>query len=320
MSIDRGRLGWGVFFVTLGLVPLAVRFGWVDPAWFNDIWRLWPLILIGIGVGLLLRRTAFAAVGNIIVGLTFGLMIGGALATPINAGISCIPGSGDGGTPTTQSGTFTGATADVDVSYPCSEVVMAMAPGSDWTVGTNGIDASLIAVQSGPASLTVKRTGASGFWNQGRNARLQVSLPTQAEIALSTDVSAGSLTADLAGARLSNVSLSVNAGSAAMRMAGATLRDLSISVNAGSADVTLPTSPFSASASVNAGSLALCVPEGTAMRVTSSTALGSVDVGPGFTRQGDAWVTSAYASSSQGSELSVSANLGSVEIRVGGCQ
>ena len=104
MRIDGGRLGWGVFFVTLGLVPLAVRYGWIDPAWFDDIWRLWPLILIGIGVGLLLRRTAFAALGNVIVGLTFGLMIGGALAVPINAGISCLPGGSDGGTPTTAVG------------------------------------------------------------------------------------------------------------------------------------------------------------------------------------------------------------------------
>ena len=104
MRIDRGRLGWGVFFLTLGLVPLSIRLGWVDPAWFEGIWRLWPLILVGIGIGLILRRTAFAAIGNVIVGLTFGLIIGGALATPINAGISCIPTGGTGGGATTQTG------------------------------------------------------------------------------------------------------------------------------------------------------------------------------------------------------------------------
>ena len=320
MSIDRGRLGWGVFFVTLGLVPLAVRFGWVDPAWFDDIWRLWPLILIGIGVGLLLRRTAFAALGNVIVGLTFGLMIGGALAVPINAGISCLPGATDGAAPTTQSGTFTGTSAEVDVGFPCGEVFIAMTPGMDWTVSSTGAAADEVSVQAGPDRLEVGRSSGAAIWNAGDDARVQVDLPTLAQMGLSIDVSAGSATADLAGAHLSGLSMSVNAGEGVARLTEAVVESLSISVNAGSADVTLPASPFSGSASVNAGSLALCVPEGTAVRVSSSSALGSVDVGPGFSPDGDAWVTNAWTTNGGGSEMSLSVNLGSAEIRVGGCQ
>ena len=320
MRIDGGRLGWGVFFVTLGLVPLAVRSGWVDPAWFDDIWRLWPLILIGIGVGLLLRRTAFAALGNVIVGLTFGLMIGGALAVPINAGISCLPGGSDSGTPTTQSGTFSGGSAEVDVAFACSEVIIAMTPGTGWTVSTTGVEADEVDVESGPDRLEVKRASGGDFWGQSQDARVQVDLPTTPEVGLSLDVSAGSATAELAGARLSGLSISVNAGDAVARMTEAVVQGLSISVNAGSADVTLPAAEFSGSASVNAGSLTMCVPEGSALRVTSSAALGSVDYGPGFSSQGDAWVTPAWTSSGQGSDLSLSVNLGSAEIRVGGCQ
>ena len=84
--------------------------------------------------------------------------------------------------------------------------------------------------------------------------------------------------------------------------------------------MTLPAAEFSGSASVNAGSLVMCAPEGSALRVTSSAALGSVEYGPGFTNQGDAWVTPAWTSSGQGSEMSLSVNLGSAEIHVGGCQ
>jgi hypothetical protein len=320
MSIDGGRLGWGVFFVTLGLVPLAVRFGWVDPAWFDGVWRLWPLILVGIGVGLLLRRTAFAALGNVIVGLAFGLMIGGALATPINAGISCLPGGGGAGTPSTQSGTFSGTAAQVDVAFPCAEVVISGTSGSDWTVTSTGVEAGAVRVEAGPASLEIDRSGGVDLGNQGQDARLEVDLPTAPELELSIEVSAGSATADLGGVRMSGLSTSVNAGELTARLTESVLAALSISVNAGSADLSLPASPFDGSASVNAGSLALCVPEGTAMRVTSSSALGSVDVGPGFTKEGDAWVTSAWTSAGEGSEMSLSVNLGSAEIRVGGCQ
>ena len=69
-------------------------------------------------------------------------------------------------------------------------------------------------------------------------------------------------------------------------MTEAVVEGLSISVNAGSADVTLPAAEFSGSASVNAGSLTMCVPEGSALRVTSSAALGSVEFGPGFSQPG----------------------------------
>jgi hypothetical protein len=320
MRIDRARLGWGVFFLTLGLVPLAIRLGWVDPAWFEGIWRLWPLILVGIGIGLILRRTAFAAIGNVIVGLTFGLIIGGALATPINAGISCIPTGGTGGGPTTQTGTFTGTTAEVKVAVPCAGVVIGTNAGADWTVTATGVSADQIVISSDATSLEVDRAGSTAIWNQGNDAHVEVDLPTSPEMGLDIDASAGSATANLGGARLSDLSMSVNAAEATARLAEAVIGSLSISVNAGSADVSLPASPFDGSASVNAGSLRLCVPEGTAIRITSSSALGSVDVGPGFTRDGDAWVTSAWTNAGSGSELRLSVNLGSAEIHSGGCQ
>ena len=320
MRIDRGRLGWGVFFLTLGLVPLAIRLGWVDPAWFEGIWRLWPLILVGIGIGLILRRTAFAAIGNVIVGLTFGLIIGGSLATPINNGISCIPTDGTGGGPTTQTGTFTGGTAEVHVAFPCADVVIGTTAGADWTVAATGVGADQIAIAADVASLQVDRAGSTAIWNQGKDAHLQVDLPTTPETALDVDASAGSVAANLGGVRLSDLSMSVNAAEATARLAEAVIASLSISVNAGSADISLPASPFDGSASVNAGSLSLCVPEGTAIRITSSSALGSVDVGPGFSREGDAWVTSAWTSAGSGSEMRLSVNLGSAGIREGGCR
>ncbi|HEY8199460.1 MAG TPA: hypothetical protein VIF44_06775 [Candidatus Limnocylindrales bacterium] len=320
MRIDRGRLGWGVFFLTLGLVPLAIKLGWVDPAWFEGIWRLWPLILVGIGIGLILRRTAFAAVGNVIVGLTFGLIIGGALATPINNGISCIPTGGTGSGPTTQTGTFSGTTAEVSVAFPCADVVVGTKAGADWTVAATGVEADQIDITADATSLEVDRAGSTAIWNQGTDAHVEVDLPTSPEMGLDIDASAGSVAANLGGARLSDLSMSVNAAEATARLAEAVIGSLSLSVNAGSADISLPASPFDGSASVNAGSLSLCVPEGTAIRITSSSALGSVDAGPGFTHEGDAWVTSAWTSAGIGSEMRLSVNLGSAEIRSGGCQ
>ena len=61
MRVNRGLLGWGVFFIVLGAVPLAVQAGVVSEARVREAWQLWPLILVGIGLGLVLERTRFAS-------------------------------------------------------------------------------------------------------------------------------------------------------------------------------------------------------------------------------------------------------------------
>ena len=47
MRVNRGLLGWGVFFIVLGAVPLAVRSGLLSEASLANAWQLWPLLLIG---------------------------------------------------------------------------------------------------------------------------------------------------------------------------------------------------------------------------------------------------------------------------------
>lgn len=76
MRIDRDLFGWGVFFAVAGSLALAIQEGLVaDRAW----WSFWPLILVGVGVGLIMRRTALEPLGGVPVGATFGLMVGGSL-------------------------------------------------------------------------------------------------------------------------------------------------------------------------------------------------------------------------------------------------
>src|SRR4029079_17884090 len=55
MHLDRRLLGWGIFFVLLGAIPLAVRAGLLDRALVGQWPLLWPVLLIGWGLGLLLR-------------------------------------------------------------------------------------------------------------------------------------------------------------------------------------------------------------------------------------------------------------------------
>ena len=109
-----------------GPIPLAVQAGLLTAEQVADWWRFWPLILVGIGLGLLLRRTAFEALGGLIVAATFGIMLGAALSSGIG-GVGGIPGGvcgplDDGVAFPTQDGQFPSTSATVEIDLDCGDV------------------------------------------------------------------------------------------------------------------------------------------------------------------------------------------------------
>ena len=81
MKLDRRLLGWGTFFILLGAIPLAVQQGYLDKELVARWFSLWPLLLIGWGIGLVLRETPGEWLGGAITTLTFGVMGGGLIAS-----------------------------------------------------------------------------------------------------------------------------------------------------------------------------------------------------------------------------------------------
>jgi hypothetical protein len=65
-----GRVFWGVFFVLLGFLLLAARFGFFTIVW-TDLWRFWPLVLVLMGGALLLRGSKYSM---LMLGLGGGLL------------------------------------------------------------------------------------------------------------------------------------------------------------------------------------------------------------------------------------------------------
>ena len=81
MRIRRGFLFWGLFLIPLGAIPLLVRGGYLSEDLLTNAWQLWPLILIGLGLALLLGRSQAGLIGTVVVALTLGGLAGAALAS-----------------------------------------------------------------------------------------------------------------------------------------------------------------------------------------------------------------------------------------------
>ena len=322
MHIRRGFLDWGIFLIVLGAVPLAVRLGWLDAAAVADAWRLWPLIIVGLGVGLILGRTSLAPLGGVLVAVTFGIVIGAALAVGPRLGIACLaPGGGVPSGAPVQSGVFTGGAAVIDLHVACGELAVSASGPSGWSVDASRWPDGAVDVQGGPASLSARPgNGAGNLFSDRGEARLGVTLPTATTLDLALTVDAGTLAADLGEADISSLSASLNAADGRIDLADARVGHFSLSVNAADTNLTLPATATRGSASVNAASLKVCVPLGVGLRVTSSETLASTNFQGGFRRDGDAWESDDWATAGVRSELTLSVNLGSATVRRGGCE
>jgi len=313
MRINRSLLGWGLFFIVLGAVPLAVRQGLITPDQASRAWTLWPILLILGGLGLLLRRTPIEPLTGLASAATFGLIAGGLIAgggVPIG---SCGDDAGGRAFPT-RSGPL-GSSADVEVSLLCGELTVRTADAAGgWTV--EGSDDSAEGPDIETSADRVEISGNRVANVAGTRARWTVILPRASVLSIDAEVNAGTARLDMDEASIEELHVGVNAGEASLDLRGvAGLGRLDVEVNAGSTRIELPSVPMTGSIQANAGSVRLCAPSGVGLRLVFEGALASNDFDEsGLVANGEAWETPGYAAAAVRIELAIDANLGSVEL------
>ena len=322
MHIDRRLLGWGLFFILVGTIPLATRAGYLDPEVVGRWPALWPVLLIAWGLGLLLRRTPIDWIGGAIAAGTFGIMGGGLLA----AGFSGAPVSSGCGQQTAgpaiqaQSGSFAG-TGRLNVELNCGTLAMQPVDGSTWTVAGFESEGRTPRVRMDGTEVTIDSGGRSSLFEGIGRTDWTVSVPRAPELGLGVTLNAGEGTVDLDGATLGGVNLTLNAGSARIDLAGtARLGDVNGTLNAGSAVLLLPVGGRSANLSLNAGNLDVCVAGGTPIRVSWGGALGSNDLdASGLTKvDTNTWESAGLNAGAPFLDMRVSANAGSFGLDLDG--
>lgn len=329
MNYHRGLLFWGLALITGGAVALAAQQGYIDREWLSGAWRLWPLILVAIGLSILLARTPAAIVGTIIAALIVG-SAGGALIAVGPATFNC--GGADPTVLTTRQGTF-GDSANVNLDFNCGTLRVAMdKAATGWTVQSGQRGGSPAKIDAAPARLDVKTSPENGnLFNQGRQ-RWNVALPTTTTYELDVSPNAADTNIDLGGGTFRSVSLHPNAGSIFVDLTDAQVDQFDLSLNAGSASIMIGPGPSAPSPNtvtfmngkleVNAGSIELCTTGDVALRITAdsnitfSTNLDST----GLVKSGNTWTTTNYDGASHQVRIQLSGNAGSFALNPeGGC-
>jgi hypothetical protein len=320
VRVDRRLLGWGLFFILLGGIPLAVKAGLLDEQVVNQWPLLWPVLLIGWGLGLLLRNTPLALIGGAVTAITFGIMGGGAIATGFN-GIPIASGctSSSPATPfQAQSGQL-GGTARAEIEFSCGNLSVTTADGNGWSVSGTDRNGTGPTVDTSGGGVALRTTAVKNLFGSSGHAVWNVTLPKAPTLNLGVTLNAGEGTISLPGATIGSASITLNAGSLTVDLAGAaSAGDINATVNAGSGAIAIPAGGRSVNLSLNAGSLTVCAPVGTAVRVQWSGALGSNNFDAAGLQKVDNNTWTGGNVLGPVTELHVSANAGSFEFQFGG--
>ncbi len=320
MHLNRGLLFWGLALVTAGATALAVQQGYIDRNLVADAWRLWPVILIAIGLSIVLARTPFAVLGTVLAALVLG--VGAGALVSVGPSVACT-----GNVPTdltTESGSFAGETAAVSLEFNCGELNVAMADGIGWTAGTADSGGREVTLQADGDSLDVSATDEGGFDIDGGKQRWDIGLGSDATYELEIAANAASADLDLAGGAFNRLQIDPNAASLSIDLSGASVADFDMSMNAGSSEIqTDAETALAGSFTMNAGSFELCVPEEAALRIT--VADGNFTFAhnledSGLTRSGEAWTSDSFAGADRFIDLRLEGNAASFTLNPdGGC-
>lgn len=288
MRIRRGLLFWGLFLIPLGGLPLLARSGAVDPSRFADAWRLWPLVLVALGVALLLGRYRAGTIGVAVAALVLGSLAGGSLASGSLwfGSIGDCAGRSTDTAAVEDDGTFSGD-AELKIDIDCGTVDLSTTPAADgWSVHADYRGSPPVITATG-STLAIGTPDGGARHHQDWT----VTVPATQLSAVDVQANAGTTSLDLAGANLTRVQADVNAVDLRIDAGAAMITRLAVSLNAGRARITLGAGRTTGQLSANAGAIELCVPPGASLRLQVQDQLTFAhnldDLG--LTRDGDTW-------------------------------
>jgi hypothetical protein len=294
----------------------------------SAILRLWPLLLVAWGIGLVLRATPLAAFGGVLSAAAFGLLLGSLLAGGASSISGACIGSATGGEVSTRSGTAVGGSFRASVELTCGDLTVERAPGSAWSVEARHAPGHPPPIEGSATALSIR----SPEWGQGFDPfggeprrEWRVHLPTEPAISLDMTLNAGSARVDLGGGSVDSVGGTINAGDVEFDLGDSTFpsrASLGLTLNAASGTLVLPDDSLTGAITLNASSLEVCVPPDAAVRVRHQGTLSSDELDEaGLVRDGDWWQTPGFEAAADSIELSVTSTVSSMSLdRSGGCR
>ena len=243
-----------------------------------DALRLWPLALVAIGLGLVLRRTHFSVPGGMLAAAVPGLVLGGAFVVTPNLAMICGPDRVPTSVATSRHLRWAGRHLRDGRLRPRRHQDRArkrMAARRQQRRPT-----ARPTIEASARTLSIEAGGGRG-WRAFRSGgeEWHLTLPTTAIDELSVEVNAGEGRIGLPGAQIGTLDVHHERRPDDRRPVGDVRRDPVGRINAGRLSVNLPAgADIVGSLEVNAGELQVCTPAGVGLRVRHDGALNGISI------------------------------------------
>ena len=298
----RGGFVWPIILIGAGIVFLLNNLGVVDWNVWATLLRLWPLLLIAIGLDILVGRRfplGSALLGLVLI-LVLVLAVQGALPETVTASAVGVDHT------ETISQDLKGAErASVEIGFGAGNLdVKALAEGSPKLIqGTVDLSRN--------EQLSQSYSGSSGTVNYILRSRgsWPVGLEVFADSGKSWDLS---LTRDVT----LDLTIGSGAGRSSIDLTGLDLRSLDLHGGVGQVTVSLPAQgQYTAKIDGGVGQIVIIVPEGLSARVQTNGGLGGITTQGDFSHQDDTYVTGDYNTAENRADIEVQNGVGQVVLK-----
>lgn len=299
-SRRRGVL-FPVLLIAAGALVLAMNFGLVRADIWLDLLTLWPVLLIGAGLSIMLGGSRGGAL--LASGVTLALLAGGAIWLQSNR--------------TGSSPALTEQIRESAAGLRSADVTLA--PGAA-AVHIEALPAGSTDLIAGTASAGRGGTLQPTFDRDGATARFE--LREQGPVLLGFGNVRGR-SWDLAVARDVPLSLAIDAGvgQVVLDLTDVALTDLDLNLGVGQVIATLPAAgKMNVDVDGGVGSFTLRLPAGLAARIKADAGIGAVDLPSGLDKVDDnQWETEDYDGADDRAVISIDGGIGSIDVEwIGG--
>ena len=296
---------WGIFLLFLGIVFLLQALDVLPWGLWGTLWRFWPVLIIIIGLGILLRRYNVWLVSLLILAI---------LGACLGIAIWQYGASPPGGTVTESYSEPLGEIerAEVEVDFTAGSLTVLSLPSSS----SNLVEASS-EVRDGIGGMRVdfNRQGSEGrlylttervdreFWEEV-GARWEVKFARNVILTFNIRTAASNLSLDFSELKVT---------------------ELRLDIDAGNCKLTLPSLPPVYSSYItlthvyikaDVANIEITIPDGIAARVEVNTDLCALDVDESrFSKQGDYYISSDFDTNPNRVYLEINCDLGRVGVK-----
>lgn len=287
-----------LLLITAGVIFLLNSLDLLDWGIWGSIWRLWPLVLVIIGIDMLVGRR------SPILSLLLVIIVIGAGAAFLYAAGGLIGGSREQFSLNVPLNSAKAANVQIDIgagdlTVDSGEGGNVLATGTLGYYSRSGQPSQSVNTSGDTLELDLNQSSRGGpifFGDSNGSLNWNIHLNPQTSTRLIVKTGAGHTSLELEKLHLTNLTL--NSG-------------------VGSSDVTLPSQANGLNATINGGvgSLNIEVPAGVEARIKVNSGLGSVNVDSRFSKIDDqTYQSSNYNDSNNKLNLSLNAGVGSVNI------